>query len=326
MEMSLERLVRWLVYALLLSAPAFVCIDVAAADFERGVTSHDALWLFGRASSNLLNEEQAAKAASLAPRYWFMPIAIFVMSFIMATWPEPYPLKLAQDSSSKREILTNLCLIWLIGDAISTAMYINSYLGVPAIAAAIDATLQNAALHPYFETVRISSYYFLVAFTLASRKLAGMAGGNSLLSFVMLLSPVLIIPALSSTAGMLTGGVIGAHRYEEYKKRLKMEWEEYFGSSSPSFPESSIQTGWPSREAGSIHSSTKHSSETKMQDMPDIAAFKDHLYRSVENAKRRGGDERRMRNIHAREHQEAAGEMREFKRRVKEKDRTWYIV
>jgi len=33
-----------------------------------------------------------------------------------------------------------------------------------------------------------------------------------------------------------------------------------------------------------------------------------------------------MRNAHAREHQEAAEEIQELKRRVKEKDRTWYIV
>jgi len=68
-------------------------------------------------------------------------------------------------------------------------------------------------------------------------------------------------------------------------------------------------------------------SQAENHSPPDISTFTDHLRRSVENAKkRRDGGERRMRNVHARERREAAEETQEFKRRVKEKDRTWYIA
>ena len=312
---SLEKLMKWLSYALLLSAPAFFCIDIAAADYVDGVTPNDASWLFSRSRDRLLSDEQMVKAYSLAPRYWLMPAAIFAISFIIATWPRPYPLK--PGGSGEHEVLAALGIISLLGICIFGVMFINSYIGIPALISAVNASLRDRTLNQYLTIIEISDYYFLTSFITTCNELIMMAGGNVPLSIIAALSPFFIIPSISSMIGVSIGGMIGAHRYKEYRRRMDLEWEASEREFKPGGFESYLRAvSWNHEKPGADRpKQTAEYAEEKMQETPDIRIFREHLRRTIEEAKRR---EKRA--------EEPSEDKQRSKGRVERKDRTYYII
>jgi len=296
---------KWIGASLLLFAPVFACIDVALADYGGGVMVADAWKLYNNVYWMRFEGKVIDKVRMLTPRYWIIPAVAFIISFMMSTAPEPHPLK-----DSEEDVLVTLLVLGAIGLIIFIPTFIILY-GTPTLISFLrNEWFQNGFGRAVLDVTEMSCVYSMVSLHGIMHFLLERTGGNPILDLLAIFGPFLVIPPLASTAGALTGGIIGDRRYEEKRVRRKIEWERQFGYLH--YGSSRFQT----QTAGLSHSYMKREAEAKARSAPDVSVFTNHIRRSVENAKKGKGKVEKK----------SAGNVQEFKRRVKEKDRTWYIA
>jgi hypothetical protein len=311
MIMNKENLLRWLAVSILLCVPVFACIDVAFADYRGGVTVAHAWQLYDKVHWGRFAEVPIDRVQTLAHRYWVMPAAIFAISFILATSPQPYPTKKSDLVEDQGWGLECLLILGAAGLIIFLPMFIILY-GTPTLLSLLrNEWLQKGLGRAALDVTEISCTYSLTSLQATVHFMFENAGGSFILGLLAVFGPFLVVPPLASTAGMLIGGVIGAHRYEEARKCIKMEWEAYTASM------------YSNREALMEGSNVQRDGKTpkapsmKPHGIPDGNIFASQLREHLKKPRRSA-------------RHEAVGEadenMQEFKRRVEEKDRTWYIA
>ena len=289
---------RWIVGVVLLFAPAFAFIDVALSECAGRVTSKD-LWRIRWLVSDATLMRDHGFIEKVQPvKGRVFPVAaaaVLIAGLLMSEPPDPLSTKW---ENLKITILLSVLLSLAPFSTPSMVSFFMSFLGALFFHGEAGCFLLNM--------IEVSADYAIGSYELLMDEnflqFLGFLACNSLLMLSAMLPRMLI---------GLKRGMYLREKHPFSKVLYELTWR--------SMEEEKRRLQQASSRSG-------RSTQVKPRSALDVSVFTDHLYKCIENAKRRGGGEKKTRNTHAREHQEAAEEIQEFERRVKEKDRTWYIA
>ena len=296
---TLLSALRWTVGIVLLFAPAFAFIDVAMSECAGGVTAKDLWrirWLVDDAALmrdyGFVEKVQPVKGRIFP----VAAVAVFIAGLLMSEPPDRL--------STKWE---NLKDITLLSALLSLVPYGGVFM-VPIFTSILRTLFFHGEAGCLFlDVIEVSADYAIGSYNLLMEE--------NFLQFLEFLACNSLLMLSAMLPRMLIGLKRGMYLKDKHplsKVLYELTWRSVEEEKRRLLQQADSRGGW--------------STQVKQRSAPDVSIFTDHIRKSLENAKRRGGGKRRVRDIHAREHSEAAKETQEFKRRVKEKDRTWYIA
>jgi len=292
---SKKTMLKYVVFILTILAPTFICVDLALADYRNGVTPADAWQLHSSfyETVKIAKYGYPEKVVMLSTRIWFVFPAAVIAGLLVghAVW-EPYT-----PPHSKTE---DILVMFFFGLMIAFGMM---------------GTLLNGGFgRNILDVTEISLVYSMITYK-ASAGFLGEASKYNLFFGLYLLFFPLTGPTTVACIAQLPFAVrmwMTAKPRPSLSQILnELEWKKWYEESER------IRLGQiaNSESSWSRPVATESSNEKPLEPVC-LNSFREHLRKNIKNSKKRKDGEK----------EEAAENMQEFKRRVKEKDRTLYIA